>query len=788
MQSQIVKKTILAFCIAAIHAFSWQVTQVTPASPNAVIYDAYAQNDSPAISYDLSSSFLSDWPVWLTMHMSGYFAENNSTIDPGLTIQGGSQNNYLSNPNNWAFYHNGLSWHLPLSHAPQPWLTPSFSWIGISVIDPNVFFPLQNGSLWVDSHRGNTNNEKSLVFFYDGEGTQHYDFWLSQVHNPMGFALWFKHDIAQGHRDDTDGHDSNLLLQFSTQTSSRTDHWSLQWYDSHANFNQTIPLELYRVSPDAFYVSPNIIDQSAYRGQWQRQQLITDDKIYHLSVDAKIQHQDGQFTHPLNVSSNCSDFSGGELCLSDQAIVTSANTTITASDVGSPRSYALDSQSHNDSQSFQVNQHIEIDHDDAHRFFGLDFHFVDTDYEENNFLAQLSQTRVASDVTNGGSTVKLGGQKSTSAANSALSNLSPVDATQKEMDLVLYGLERWHYKPQTAIDFKASFHNTYYDAKDHRDNTNFTGASVTSDHHFYRLNPSIGITHQLNQKSFVFGNLYQANLPPSPQALACSNASNPCYWPSGFFQAGELSQTVDTGLRLGYEFTNWHIIDGLSWGVSGMWQHHNNDIIMVPTDWMQGYLKNVDQTQRLSTNVHTHWMHDKWRLDSNYQYQNAYYASSFSVAKAYDSGNQQVSSGDPMPGLPKHQLRFNLGYQITPNVALKGNWLLVGSTEYYGNFTGDKSSQESGQWQLTDLPGYGIVGASLTWRPTHQLTMQLNVSNLLDKTYFTSGTFGSAPDAAYVPMSELGDTGSGAVQGIDDPRFVMPGEARLWTLMLKLAF
>lgn len=788
MMRQQFKKVILIGCLNLFFGFSWQVTDTTPAHPNSVIFDGFANSDSPSLSYNMTSAFLADLPEWLTMHLPGFFVENNSTIDPGLMIQGASQNNYLSPTNNWSFLLNGSAWKIPITEAPQLWLTPSFSWIGISAIDPNVFFPKPNGTLWVDAHRGNTNNEKSFIFLFDGEGTQHYDLWLAQDLNPMGFSAWFKHDIAQGHRENTDGHDSNLLLQFTTQTPQHTDHLSFQWYDSHANFNQTIPLELYLVSPDAFYVSPNVIDHTLYQGKWQRQQLITDNSIYHLSLDAKVQHQDGQFTHPLNLSENCSDFSDDQLCLSDKALVTNTNSTFTASNVGSPRSFALDSLTNNDSQSVQIKQHIEIDTPSEHRFFGLDLFFVDTDYIENHYLAELNNKRIASDVLNGGSSVKLGGLKASTTSTSALSSFSPVDASQIDIDSNLYGLERWQINPTTSINLKAALQSTYYDTKDHRESSDFTGVSVTNDNHYISLNPSVGLTHKLTNKDYVYGNVYRTNMPPSPQLLACSDSTNPCYWPSGFFQAGDLDQTIDHGLRVGYKYSDWHVVNGLSWGISGMWQRHSDDIIMVPTDWMQGYAMNINRSERLSSNLDTHWMHDKWRLDSNYQYQHAYYASAFSVAKAYDSGLQNVSSGDPMPGLPNHQLRLNLGYQWAPSINFKANWLLVSNTEYFGNFTGNKSSQESGQWQLTDLPGYGVMGLSATWRPTYQLTMQLNVSNLLDKNYFTSGTFGSAPDAAYVPMSELGDTGSGTVQGIDDPRFVMPGESRLWSLMLKLAF
>ncbi|MEE2769977.1 MAG: hypothetical protein VX835_02715 [Pseudomonadota bacterium] len=788
MTNRLTFKLCLISLLSAVHAFSWQVTDTSPEHPNKVIYSGFKETDSPSLSYNMTSSFITNWPTWLTMHLPGYFMESNSNISPGLKVQGASQNSYLAKPNAWAFFINGMAWQSPISHAAQPWLSSEFSWVSVSHIDSNTFFPNPSGSLWVDAHRGNTSYEKTLSFSYDGNGTQYYDLWLTQEHNPMGFSAWLKHDIAKGQRENTDGHDSNILLQFTSQTPKHTDHWLFQWYDSHANYNQTIPLELFLVAPDTFYVAPNFIDQKAYHGQWQRQALITDDKIYHVSVDAKTQRQDGHFTHPLNLGTGCSDFTSSQLCLSENALMTDANATINPSDIGNPRSYAMDSNTSHDSQSIRINQNIEVDKKNQRFFWGLNTLFVDSDILENHYLANLNSRRNAIDVKNNGELVKLGGLKSTTSSESVLASFSPVNATQKETDFDLYGANRFIISPVTSINIKGAWHNTFYDTKDHRENGTFAGASVSDNTHYHKLNPSIGITHQLGQKDYFYSQLYQSNMVPTPQQLACSDASNPCYWPSGFFKAGNLSQTIDRGLRMGYKYSDWYVTNGFSWAIVGAWQRHKNDIIFVPTDWMQGYVRNVDRTERLSSNLDAHWMHDKWRLDGNYQYQHAYYASHFDVAKAYASGIQQVNSGDPMPGLPAQQLRLNLGYQWAPSIRFALDWLASSDTEYYGNFTGDKSSQESNQWQLTDVPGYGIFSASALWRPSYQLTMQFNVSNLFDKQYFTSGTYGSAPDSAFVPMSELGDTGTGTIQGIDDPRFVMPGESRLWTLLIKFTF
>lgn len=773
--------------IQASYGFSWQVADPIPSQPNSVINDSWGKSFYSALAYDFAPSFVTNWPQWLMMHFPGYQHENNSAVDPGIQVQGSSQNDYLAPPNGWGFYANDLRWQSPLTLAPMPWSSQSYGWVGLTSLQPTAYFSSPNGSLWAESHRSNTNRAQEFSLFYDNFNHRQLNAWLSHESKPNSFSVWMNYDLGDTSREQTQGHNNHIMLQYGTQASNYRENWLFQWNNIHANYNQTIPLELYQVAPNGLYVGPNFVDDSVYRGQWHLSQILTDDSIINHAIDMQIYHQNGEFTHPLNLSTSCSNFSN-RLCLSSKALVTQGNVTINPTDVGSPRSYALDSQSQSDTEELNLNHHVEIDSPYQHQQTGVRAQLVHTDYVMHHYLAQLDAKRQASDVKNAGNLVELGGLKSSTSSTSSLSSLSPVNATQKTLDALIYSQHRWQVSPLVQLSFQGQWHNTAYDTKDHRDNSGFEGASVSGEHYFHRLNPSLGLTYQVQPNAYAYGNVYQANIPPSPKLLACSQSSSPCYWPGGFYQDGDLSQTIDQGLHIGFVQKQWRVLSGWKWGVSGHWQRHNDDIILVPTDWMQGYARNVDRTERIYSLLDFHWMQRKWRVDGNYQYQHAYYASDFTVEKAYASGNQNVKSGDPMPGLPAHQLRLNLGYQWSPSLTLGGDFLAVTPSTYYGNFTGEKTQQDSGVWQLTDVPGYGVINTDITWHPSYQLTMQFKLKNALDKHYFNAASYGSAPSSAYVPFSELGDTGSGTVQGIDDSRFVMPGQERTWSILVKFSF
>ena len=83
---------------------------------------------------------------------------------------------------------------------------------------------------------------------------------------------------------------------------------------------------------------------------------------------------------------------------------------------------------------------------------------------------------------------------------------------------------------------------------------------------------------------------------------------------------------------------------------------------------------------------------------------------------------------------------------------------------------GDESNQ------LKPTNPYVVFNASSRWSPTPNLEFFTRIDNILDSKYETMGVFGEASASEVrVPISELGDTGSGTAIGPLDPRFLSPG-------------
>ena len=83
---------------------------------------------------------------------------------------------------------------------------------------------------------------------------------------------------------------------------------------------------------------------------------------------------------------------------------------------------------------------------------------------------------------------------------------------------------------------------------------------------------------------------------------------------------------------------------------------------------------------------------------------------------------------------------------------------------------GDESNQ------LKQTNPYTVFNARSSWKPSKNIELFARIDNLLNSKYETMGVLGEASSSEVnVPISELGDTGSGTAIGPLDPRFLSPG-------------
>jgi iron complex outermembrane receptor protein len=81
--------------------------------------------------------------------------------------------------------------------------------------------------------------------------------------------------------------------------------------------------------------------------------------------------------------------------------------------------------------------------------------------------------------------------------------------------------------------------------------------------------------------------------------------------------------------------------------------------------------------------------------------------------------------------VPRHGLKAGFDYALTDQWKVGADWTLVSSQYLFG----DASNLNR------PLPGYGVVNAHTSFQLTKTIELYANVQNLLNKRYYTYGTF-----------------------------------------------
>ena len=337
----------------------------------------------------------------------------------------------------------------------------------------------------------------------------------------------------------------------------------------------------------------------------------------------------------------------------------------------------------------------------------------------------------------------------------------------------LFGTDTINVSDATDVTISSRANLAYIKMYDHLAASFTRTTTLDGNHRYFRINPAVGITHKYNSNSIVRFSYKESNRTPAPIELSCASAADPCRLPNAFVADPPLEQVVSKGFEIGAR----GVINLFNY--SGSWEsaiyHYVNedDIIFVSsgTGVSSGYFKNFGETKRmgleLSYNTDIKNKFGKIDLFTNYSYLEATFETDHTLPAAnHPAGSNDVKKGDTIPGMPEHTINAGIGQKF-------GNDLRIGlnmnaSSGVY--LRGD----ESNQLKMTNP--YVVFNANARWKPLENIEFYGRINNILDSKYENMGVLGEADaDEVNVPISELGDTGSGTAVGPLDPRFYSPG-------------
>ena len=264
------------------------------------------------------------------------------------------------------------------------------------------------------------------------------------------------------------------------------------------------------------------------------------------------------------------------------------------------------------------------------------------------------------------------------------------------------------------------------------------GGDLTGHHAYRRFNPAAGATYRVAPWLAIYAGYAEANRAPTPAELSCAGPQNSCSLANFFVGDPDLKQvvahTVEAGLRghvtigadarLGYDLGLFHT-------------NSDDDIIFVNSPTLnRAFFANVGQTRREGFSVRADLKTGMIRAYAGYTYtqasfQTGYVESGGSNPAADASGNITIRPGDTLPGVPRSTVKFGLDADVTPawHVGADGQW--QSGQELFGD-----------EANLTPrLPGFFVLGLHGSYDVTPHVQVFANAQNVLDRRYYTYGTF-----------------------------------------------
>ena len=766
---------------------------------------------------DIENSTSTTFADLLGEKLSGVTVKDvqNSPFQKNVDYRGFTAAPLLGESQGLAVYLNGTRINEGFGDTLQWELVPEAALKNIDLMSSNPVFGLNalGGSIALTTKKGldyvnknSINNHLEVGGFDWVNGNIE----LGAGNEDSGLYVAMENSYDGGWRDNSSGEVKRLFINYGKMGDDYDIDLTLMNADTNLNGNGVSPTELLKVRRESVFTWPDYTGNKVYLAASNANFYLEDDSIINTSVyyrrlirdtlnadeiDAEECDEDDENGHQDQLSS---DFGTDDspLCGEDNAsggygvLIDQYGNAISAND--DIRRYGLLNKSSTMTVTWGGSAQYNINKNylnNMHNILiGASIDKTRTAFHSRGELGQLHNNRTVTNLLNDeGGLITIESEKEHTGSSGGMEDdteRGDIGGAQLASKVDYYGIyinDLIEYDNKTDITISARANLAYVKLYDHL-KTSFTRAETnTGSHRYFRLNPSIGITHNYDDNIAFRASYKEANRTPAPVELSCASPSAPCRLPNAFVADPPLEQVVTKGIEL---------------GAKGKIENHNleviifhfvnvDDILFVSTGTgvSSGYFKNFGETQRqgveLSLNSSFQNTYGNLNLYSNYSLLSATYQTDHTLPAAnHPMSNNDIEKGDTIPGMPKHTFKTGINQEFTSKFNTGLN--MIYSSGVY--LRGDESNQ------LKKTNPYVVFNADASWKLNKSFSFFGRIDNILDSKYETMGVLGEASSSEVnVPISELGDTGSGETAvGPLDPRFYSPGAPRAFYLGLRV--
>ena len=311
--------------------------------------------------------------------------------------------------------------------------------------------------------------------------------------------------------------------------------------------------------------------------------------------------------------------------------------------------------------------------------------------------------------------------------------------------------------PGLDLSLNGRFNNAEIDTHDK------IGTVLSGQHTYNRFNPSAGLTYRITPQLSVYGSYTEANRAPTPTELSCSSAANPCSLLNFFIGDPDLKQVVARTFEAGLRGRLPDLYGGrLTWNADYYHTKDHDDLIFQTAldNPNIAFYTNAGSTLRQGVEANLHFDTSRLHAVLGYAYTDATFQSPLLLGSASNpfadaNGNEHVTPGDRIPGIPEHRGTAVLEYKVTDRWTIGGNAILASDQERFG----DEANLGK------PVGGYVILDFDTSYRITDNITLFGLINNLTAQRYDTYGTYGPVDE---VPFPNTPG-------GVTDPRTASSG-------------
>ena len=756
-------------------------------------------------SQDIATSLSSTFADLMGEKLAGVTVKDlqNSPFQKNLDYRGFTASPLLGESQGLAVYLNGTRINEGFGDTLQWELIPENAIKNIDLMSSNPVFGLNalGGSLALTTKKGidyinkesMTNNMEAGSFdaltgnFELGVGTQN-----------TGLYIAVEKAYDGGWRDHSAGDVKRLFINYGIMNNDFDLDFTFMNANTKLNGNGVTPTELLNIRRESVFTWPDYTANKVYLASSSGNFYLQNDSILNTSIyyrrlirdtlnadelDAEACDEDNDNGHQAQLMSDfglaSSPLCGDDNKSGDYGILIDQYGKAIASD-DNIRKYGLVNRSSTMTVtwggSLQYNINKNIYNNDHNLLVGTSIDKTRTAFHSHGELGVLTNNRTVTNLLNSDEGfITLEAEQEHTGANGGKEDdtkRGDVGNAQLASKVDYYGLyvnDTIRLDDQMDLTLSSRANLAYLKLYDHL-KTSFTRTeTITGSHRYFRINPSIGLTYKYDPNIALRVSYKEANRTPAPVELSCASPTAPCRLPNSFVADPPLEQVVTKGIEVGARGK----LNNHQWEITAYRFINDDDIIFVSTGTgvSSGYFKNFGETKRqgIELNLNSKYKNTLGNLNlfSNYSLLSATYEVNHTLPAAnHPAGSNDVEKGDTIPGMPKHTFKAGINQNFLSNFNSGIN--MIYSSGVF--LRGDESNQ------LKKTNPYLVFNATSSWNPLENFEIFARVDNILNSKYETMGVLGEASASEVnVPISELGDTGSGTAIGPLDPRFLSPG-------------